>query len=232
MRRHGFTLIELLVALAILAILLSSVYATFFAALRAMRDSRHRDDTFQVGRVVMERIGNDLAMAFYRSDPARKEQPTHRFLGRNGADEGVARDRLDFTTASHAFSHDGRAETDVVEVSYYIDSTYTERPLLVRREDPLPDYDLRHGGALRVLAENVVALNFRYREPGPEANARVRGEKKPPEPEWFDVWDAEKAKQRPGLPELVEVTVTIRDEEGGLHSFGTTVLLHPYQIWR
>ncbi len=62
----GFTLIELLVALTILAIMLSTIYATFFSALKAMRASRERDDTYQVARVVMERIANDLAMACSR----------------------------------------------------------------------------------------------------------------------------------------------------------------------
>jgi general secretion pathway protein J len=232
MKRRGFTLIELLVALTILSILLSSVYATFFSALRAMRESRQRDDTFQVARVVMEQISNDLAAAFYRSEASRREEPTCIFLGRNGSDGDLARDRLDFTTASHVLYHDGRPETEVVEVSYYIDDTYADHPLLVRREDPLPDHDLRHGGALRVLAEDVVALNFRYREPGPEASSRVRDQKKPPTLEWYDTWDAEQVKERPSIPELVEVTVTIRDKEGEAQPFSTTVLLHPYQVWR
>jgi prepilin-type N-terminal cleavage/methylation domain-containing protein len=232
MRRRGFTLIELLVALTILAIILSTVYATFFSALRAMRESRSRDDTFQVARVVMEQISNDLAAAFFRSDPGRKDQPTSIFLGKDASDGDFARDRLDFTSANHPLFRDGRPESDVAEISYYIDDTYRNQPLLVRREDPLPDHDLRHGGTLRVLAQNVVALNFRYRERGPEANERIRGQNEPAEPAWFDTWDAEKAEGYASLPELVEVTVTIRDEQGELHPFGTTVLLHPYQVWR
>jgi hypothetical protein len=133
-------------------------------------------------------------------------------------------------------THDGRPETDVVEISYYIDDTYTDRPLLVRREDPLPDSELRHGGTLRVLAERVVALNFRYREPGEMPSGRTQREEgeeeEEKEPEWVDSWNAETHEGGKSLPELVEVTVTILDEEGEEHIFGTTVLLHPYQFWR
>ncbi len=233
--RSGFTLIELMVALAMLAIVLSSVYATFFSAVKAMRDSREQDDTHQVARVVMERITSDLAMTFYRPGTDRKDHPTQAFIGRNGDDGEYARDRLDFTTASHVLMRDGHPETDVVEVSYYIDDTYTDRMLLVRREDPLPDEDFRHGGTLRIMAENVVALNFRYREPGPEAGQRRKEDEKdkePDEPAWHDTWNADKWEQRKSIPELVEVTLTIRDKDGRDHTFGTTVLLRPYQVWK
>ena len=236
-RRPGFTLIELMVALAIMSIVLSTVYATFFTALKAMRDTRQRDDTYQIARVVMEKISNDLTMAFYRPGSDRQDHPTQLFIGRDAVDDDMARDRLDFTTASHVLMRDGRPESDVVEVSYYIDDTYTDRPLLVRREDPLPDAELRHGGTLRILAERVVALNFRYREPGPPAHDRHRPsgpateEEEAQEPEWHDAWNADTWQQnRKSLPELVEITLTIRDKDGQDHQFTTTVLLHPYQV--
>lgn len=225
-RPGGFTLLEVLVALAILGVLLSSVYSTFFFALRAMKVSREQDDVFQVARVLMERITNDLAMARFRS-PYIAGRPTEAFIGRNGTSEEYARDRLDFTTASHVFFHDGRPESDVVEVSYYIDDSYPDRTFLVRREDPLPDENLRHGGTLRILADNVVGLNFRYRERDPQPFERVRGQEWK-EPEWHESWDAAKVTPEQCLPELVEVTLTIRDREGRDLTFATTVLLHPY----
>jgi general secretion pathway protein J len=234
----GFTLIELLVALGVLAIMLSTIYATFFAGVEAMRRGHEQDDTYQVARVVMEQISNDLAMAFYRPGSDRPDVPTQAFIGLDKETDGYARDRLDFTTASHALMRDGRPETDVVEVSYYVDETYSERPLLVRREDPLPDSDFRHGGMLRVMAENVVALNLRYREPDEEPYKRQRTEQgeqpvNPDElPQWYDAWDAAKEKPLRSLPQLVEVRMTIRDEKEIEHTFGTTVVLCPYQVWR
>lgn len=231
----GFTLIELMVALAILAIMLTAVYAAFSSVMTAMRESRERDDTLQVARVVMERIANDLAMAFYRTDAQRRNNPTQAFIGRDDERDDYARDRLDFTAAGRVLAHDDRPGSDVTELSYYIDDTYMDRTLLVRREDPLPDEDFRHGGTLRILAENVVALNFRYKEPGSDVGLRTRVEEKEDEEEeteeeekkWHDTWNTEKSQS---LPELVEVTMTIRDREGRDHTFGTTVLLYPYQV--
>jgi type II secretion system protein J len=233
----GFTLIELLVALGILAIMLSTIYATFFAAVQAMRKGHEQDDTYQVARVVMEQIANDLSMAFYRPGADRADKPTQAFIGLDRSSDGYDRDRLDFTTASHALMHNGQPETDVVEVSYYIDETYSDRPLLVRREDPLPDDDFRHGGTLRVMAERVVALNFRYREPDEEPYRRQRVDREKrqaeiAELEWYDTWDAAKEKPLRSLPRLVEVTLTIRDDNEVEHTFGTTVVLYPYQVWR
>jgi general secretion pathway protein J len=234
-RRHarGFTLIELMVALAILAIVLSSVYATFYSGVKAMRDRHGVDDAYLVARVVMETITNDLSMAHYRSGIDQGERVTQGFIGSDGEDGEYARDRLDFTTSSHILVHDGRPETDVVEVSYYIDDTYTDRPLLVRREDPLPDDTIRHGGTLRILAEDVVALNFRYREPDdmPASRTQETRDDESEQLEWVDAWNAEKHEGGKTLPQLVEVSVTILDEEGHEHTFGTTVLLHPYQYW-
>ena len=217
-----------------LSIVLMSVYATFYSGVQAMRNRRGPDDAYQVGRLVMETITNDLSMAFYRSGTDRKDRPTQGFIGSDGYDGNYARDRVDFTTASHILTRDDRPQTDVVEVSYYIDDTYTERPLLVRREDPLPDSELRHGGTLRILAEGVVALNFRYREPGemPSTRTQKKEDEEAEEPPWHDAWNAETREGGKSLPELVEVTVTILDEEGQEHTFGTTVLLHPYQFWR
>lgn len=234
----GFTLIELMVALAILAIMLSTIYATFFSAVQAMQKGHEQDDTYQVARVVMEQISGDLAMAFYRPGADRPDTPTQAFIGLDRTDDEYDRDRLDFTTASHALMHNGQPETDVVEVSYYIDATYSDRPMLVRREDPLPDSDFRHGGTLRVLAEQVVALNFRYREPDepPYRRQRVERDKRTEdegdELEWYDTWDAAQEKPQSSLPRLVEVRLTIRDAKGVEHTFGTTVVLYPYQVWR
>jgi prepilin-type N-terminal cleavage/methylation domain-containing protein len=236
---NGLTLIELLVALTIVAILLSTVYGTFVAAMNATRRARTNDGTYQVARTVMDRISADLEMAFYRPGSDRRGYPTELFIGLDRSEGDYARDRLDFTSACHILARDGRPETDVVEVSYYIDNSLYDRPLLVRREDPLPDDDLRHGGTLRVLAENVVALNFRYREPGPEPALRRRptGEEaadaqSAEEPEWFDVWDADTFQPSPSLPELVEVTIVLRGEDEEEHTFSTMVQLHPYQAWQ
>ena len=242
----GLTLIEMLVALTILAILLSTVYGTFVSAIQATRRARDDDGIYQVARTVMERITGDLEMAFYRPGSDRPNHATQLFLGHDRAEGDYARDRLDLTTAGHIFLRDGRPETDIVEVSYYIDDSLWDRPLLVRREDPLPDEDLRHGGTLRVLAEQVVSLNFRYREPGPapwdrqrptNADAGAKDEtQEDTEPQWYDAWNADTfSKPNGSLPELVEVTLVLRQKVDGEYveyTFSTTVQLYPFQIWQ
>lgn len=238
----GLTLIELLVALTILAILLSSVYGTFVSAMHATRRARDDEGVYQVARTAMDRISMDLEMAFYRPGSDRPGHPTQLFIGLDRSDGDYARDRLDFTAACHVLAREGRPETDVVEVSYYIDDSLYDRSLLVRREDPLPDEDLRHGGTLRVLAENVVSLNFRYREPGPDPAQRQRSpadaeakqdEQAEQEPEWHDAWNADTFdKPSKSLPELVEVTLVLRDKNDVEYTFSTMVQLHPYQAWR
>lgn len=229
-RSSGFTLLEVLVAMAILGLLLSSVYATFFTTIKAIRSTEEQDDVHQVARLVMDQISRDLTMAFYRSTKTVDGEPKYIFMGRDDRDGEFARDRIDFLTTNHAFYRDGRPETDVVEVSYYIDSTYYDRPFLIRREDPLPDEELRHGGTLRILAEQVVALDFRFCESLPKPAMRQQKEEEEEEElEWHETWNSVKGKPARGLPQLVTVTLTIRDEQEEEHTYTTTVVLNPYQ---
>ncbi|MGI6387820.1 MAG: PulJ/GspJ family protein [Desulfomonilia bacterium] len=63
-RDSGFTLIELLMAIAIAAIVMTVVNLAFFQAHRAIESVGSQRETYQMVRVVMDRMMKDLSCAY------------------------------------------------------------------------------------------------------------------------------------------------------------------------
>ena len=59
-RQNGFTLIEILIAIFILAIVLSTVYASYTGTFRIVKDTEYGDDIYSMARSTMERMITDL----------------------------------------------------------------------------------------------------------------------------------------------------------------------------
>lgn len=69
-RRHlGFTLVELLVAIAILSVLVVTIYSSFASGISAREKGETLVDLTQVGRETLRRMASDLANAPGLSDP-------------------------------------------------------------------------------------------------------------------------------------------------------------------
>ena len=90
---QGFTLIELLIAMAIFAIVVSTVYGAYRATFTVIHGSESRMELSRRGQVAMERIGDDL-----RSLVAG---PGGELRGERVMNSGTRSDRLTFVSAAH-----------------------------------------------------------------------------------------------------------------------------------
>src|SRR5271169_144111 len=62
-KSRGFTLIEMLLALGISAAILGGTYSLLYAGAKGWKRMRQRTELYQTGRIVLERLDNDLQNA-------------------------------------------------------------------------------------------------------------------------------------------------------------------------
>jgi len=67
--KAGFTLLEILVAMAILTIVLSTLYAAFTKTLAEMNQVESEGDMYQMARITLERMQEDLECSLLPKDP-------------------------------------------------------------------------------------------------------------------------------------------------------------------
>lgn len=63
MNHRGFTLIEILIAVAILGIVLSTVYASYRGTFRIIHDARSDAEIYTMARNALDRMARDLQSA-------------------------------------------------------------------------------------------------------------------------------------------------------------------------
>ena len=153
--RTGFTLIELLISVSLMTGILMAAYVCLQAALTGRSIVEGRSDSIQVARVVMDIISADL-----RSADRLSEQ--HELLGLDRMLEGIEADNIDFVTRHHVPNLP--FEADYCEVSYLVSKNpETERYVLLRRRDPLPDDNPIEGGQQEALINDCLL----YTSPSP-----------------------------------------------------------------
>ena len=191
-RTRGFTLLEVLLALAILAVIVTSIYQSFSTAGRSVQQAEEVRDGTDEARTFLARLTNDLANAFVA--PGMSETF---FYGTKSEDEETKK-RYDgvFLTTLTNWRRPGTKEMELWGVGYY----FQERPednkrVLYRREKRELSKDIPplEGGVEYELTDKVDGLRLRYSGDGSA---------------WVDEWDT-KRMSKP--PRAVEIVLTIAD---------------------
>lgn len=235
-RRSGFTLIEIIIAMAILSIFMGVIYSSFLGTIHAVKSTEELKDSFHPARAILQRIQCDLKGAIHRPrTPGKLDEELYVFNGIDAYDGSPERDRIDFVTCANIITKDGTPQSDLSEISYYVDPKHYEKGYLVRRMDIYPDKEPAKGGELKIIGENVVGLNFKYflRKKKAEEEALSDKEKEKEkedlwelvaDPEcWRDEWDW---KKHPYLPIMVRIELTLREDGGEETTFNTVVYLN------
>ena len=160
--KAGFTLIEVLVSVFIVGMIMLLVWTTTNQTLDSKERVEFRDMIYQNGRVALQKLTDDLTMAFLLKKPPMMTGITPRpitfFIGE---DEGE-KDKLRFTSFSHRRLFLGAKQSDQCKVSYEVVPAPDEYEVfnLVRREVPYLDAETTVEGETYVIAENISSFEL------------------------------------------------------------------------
>jgi type II secretory pathway component PulJ len=179
-----------LLALAILAVIMTSIYAGFSTSARNIEQAEEIRDGTDQARTLIARLANDIANAYVRTDMGW----TFLYGRRFETEESRQRyDSIYLTTLTNWRKPDSR-EMDLWEVGYF----FQERPdgrgrMLMRKEkrEHAKDVPAREGGIDYEITDAVEGLRLRYSADGST---------------WLDEWDT---KQQGRLPRAVEILLTL-----------------------
>jgi general secretion pathway protein J len=214
-RTLGMTMIEALVALAIVAMMLVSVWTSFGSTVTSMEETEKIQDRYNMLRNAMDRMAAEISMAYLSFNRPRGETRQYTFF--EGRQEGEG-DSLTFSSFAHLRVRKDSNEADQTILQYVIedDPEDSKRKHLYRRETKrltgdLPEHVYRFAPAY-VLCEDVESLEFRYWDP-----TRL---------EWLEEWRTTSLDQQPDrLPTRVEIRLGFYDETDELVYLVTQVPL-------
>ncbi len=217
--RRGMTLIEVMVAVTILGMIATIVFSGFSQTMRNKRRVEEQADRAHVVRVAMERMVQELSMAYVSVhrplNPALQVMNTCFIGGHSGRG-----DRIDFTSFSHRRLYRDAHESDQNELSYFV-TEHPEDPsrlVLARREQNRIDDDPQTGGTVQVLVEDVVEFEVEYLDGTTGL--------------WTESWDTQELTHQPNrLPVQVKLMLTVKDDTAPQHRRTFTTRAQPMINW-
>jgi prepilin-type N-terminal cleavage/methylation domain-containing protein len=189
--RSGFTLMEIILAIAITGFIMTVVYATLFATIRA-RDRIEKEGLIaKVGPAILDMIERDIsgvwAWNIHKNDVFFGE---HRSLG------GVPADPFHMITTTDStiveLSDDEPVRSDLSEVSYRLRSNPAAPELLqlFRRQDFHIDDKITEGGNYELIYSRIRSMEVYYYKDLFEGSDR------------YEEWDAKKRNRLPAAMEI------------------------------
>ncbi len=183
-------------AIAIAAIVMTIVNLSFFQAHRSIESVGSQRQTYQMVRIVMDRVVKDLSCAYVPATEGtgrtlgEEDVSLYRFVGKDDSDGDVDLDGIHFTTAAELGLPGSMG--GLTEVGYFLKEMEDSpgRYILIRSEDPLPHYGVSESAREMEVAEDITAMNIVYLDHNDEEK---------------DDWDLE---QKLALPRQVKVTIT------------------------
>ena len=192
--RHsrGFTLLEVLLSMAILAVIMTVIYASFSTAGNNVDQAERARDETDMARTLIARLSADIANAYVKAPNTIIQGKKVEILGElSKNDKPIRHDGITLPTLTN-WPRPNSKETELWEVEY----SFKEKPdgtgyMLLRREkrDLSKDPPLE-GGVEYEITDRVQSLMFRYMD---GTNT------------WTDNgWD-----RRTTLPKAVEIVLTL-----------------------
>lgn len=185
-RSAGFTLVEVLIAIGILALVITSIYSTWTAILRASKSGQSAAAAVQRSRIVVRLLEDSLSSAqSYSANPGY-----YGFMAENG-DEAS----LSFVARlSKAFPRGGRfGDLDVRRVTFAVQpGTDGGRNLVLRQTPLVMETDEDESEHPIILSKNVKEFSMEFWD------SRLN--------DWVDEW-----KQTNQLPRLLMFTLRLAD---------------------
>ncbi len=207
--RSGFTLLEILIAIAILALVMSSLYGAYSGTLETTEMVESARDVDQVARLALMQMVDDFSALYYRKAEGENENSPFRFQGGMDA-EGEGGTVVQFASTCHLGFDVSFPSLRINRVSYVLEKQADNQRYyrLVRMELPFVDLSGEREETAVELADTVESLTLTYlNEDG----------------ETLSQWDS-KAEETEGLlPRLVHIRLQLAGEKSRV--FATTVAI-------
>lgn len=218
--QRGMTLIEVMISLAVLAMLMISVWSSFNGTLRAMEVGEQIQNRYSIVRNGVLRMESELSMTYLSFNrPLDETKHYTLFEGRDRFNS----DSLTFSTFGHLRVRKDANESDQSLVQYFMqaDPEDNERVHLYRRESrrltgDLPE-DLERFFPAYVMVEDVVSFDVKYWNPQLL--------------DWQDEWRTTSLDYQPDrIPPRVKIKLGIRDGEDVVYITTQVVLMMQEKI--
>ena len=210
--QRGLTLLEILVAMFIFSIILGVVYSTFFGSSKTASLLESNEDVYQTARSFLGMISLELRALYY--DPASGMGLT----GVNHETDGDAVDEIYFISTSYPRGNPDAKEGEIAEIGYFFDVDQIKgKKRLIRSVDPTVDSDIKKGGTLLFLTDQVKSLNIKYYKKDTK--------------EWLDEWNTQpqqqasqgQAMQQQQLPDEIQIELSVTDDKDQETKFRQTI---------
>lgn len=219
-RSRGLTLIEVMISLAVLSMMMVSVWASFNGTLRAMEVSEQIQNRYSIVRSGLLRIESELSMTYLSFN--RPIDEVRHFTVLDGRDSFES-DSITFSSFSHLRVRKDANESDQTVIQYFLEADPEDksRTHLYRREsrrltgdDP---EDLERYFPAYVLIEDVVGFDVKY------WNTQ--------DLDWQDEWRTNKIDFQPDrLPERIKIELHVLDDDEIVEFHSQVVLMMQEKI--
>ena len=206
LKGRGFTLLEILVAIAILALVVSSLYGAYSGTLDTTQMVEGMRDVDQVARLALMQMVDDFESLYYQKAQGKDTESPYTFGGVTET-EGEGGEIVAFATTSHLDFDMIFPSQRINRVSYIMEKQPDNEKLyrLVRKEIPFADLPGKEQEILVEIADGVESLSLTYfNEDGQQ----------------FSQWDS---KAEGLLPRLVHIRLQMAGDKPRL--FTTSVAL-------
>ncbi len=207
--RSGFTLLEILIAIAILALVVSSLYGAYSGTLETTEMVESARDVDQVARLALMQMVDDFSSLYYRKAEGENENSPFRFQGGKEA-EGEGGAVVEFASTCHLGFDVSFPSLRINRVSYVLEKQADNQKYysLVRMELPFIDLSGEREEIAVELADTVESLTLTYlNEDG----------------ETLSQWDSKTEETEGLLPRLVHIRLQLAGEKSRV--FATTVAI-------
>lgn len=205
--RRGFTLVEILVAIAILAVVLSTIYVSYISTMRIVRSLEYGDEIYCMARITLERMVLDLQSAC-------KEKDAYEFSTLKDSTGRLPLKGVSFLSRAH-LDFSGPGDTmSVAQISYELEGDPESGGFSIIRRDALRQGQGREGGEGHLLCKRLQLVNLRFYD----SSGRE-----------YTLWDSRggSGAQRNNLPSavLIELDFINPDDAARPYKFMTRFLL-------
>ena len=214
----AFTLVEILLAIVILAIVLTTIMASFNTVFSSTGWLDRSIRTYDMAKNCLERMTLDLG-AIYINEPPLYKPPTmdtppdmYQVVGSETDVGGTGFATLRFTSRAHV-PFEKSARQGIAEIVYYVSAKNDGQPELKRADHLYPYPSFEEKSADPVLCKHVKSLAFKYYDEQGDA---------------FEQWDSESPQFGYATPTAITIVLEIGDNDN-VDKFETTVRL---PVWR